>query len=60
MNCTLKKRLSTLPGITTVKASYDESSTTVEFNPEKVDANKIIEAINKTGYKVEKTNVNEN
>lgn len=56
----VEKEVIKLPGITTVKASYDESSTIVEFNPKKVDANKIIEAINKTGYKAEKTNGNEN
>ena len=41
-----------LPGIALVKASYEKSLTTVEFDEQKVKADKIIAAINGTGYKV--------
>jgi copper ion binding protein len=44
-----------LSGVSAVKASYASKSATIEFNPQKVDQKTIIEAINKTGYKVEKT-----
>lgn len=44
-------------GVSSVKASYAGKSATVEYDPEKVDREKIIAAINKTGYSVEQ-NVN--
>src|SRR5688572_28744046 len=43
-----------LSGVSSVKASYADKSTIVTFDPQKVDEEKIIAAINKTGYKVEK------
>ena len=42
-----------LSGVTSVKASYQNKSAIVEFNPSKVDENKIIAAINSTGYTVD-------
>ena len=42
-----------LSGVSSVKASYSEKSTTVVYDPAKVDETKIIAAINGTGYKVE-------
>ena len=46
-----------LSGISSVKASYANKSTVVEYDPRKVDEAKIVAAINNTGYKVER-NVN--
>lgn len=42
-----------LSGVSSVKASYANKSTVVEYDPQKVDEAKIIAAINGTGYKVE-------
>jgi len=44
-----------LSGVTSVKASYENKSATVEYNPLKVDESKIIAAINDSGYKVDET-----
>src|SRR5882672_4874035 len=44
-----------LNGVSFVKASYDKGSTTVEFDEQKIKADKIIATINATGYKVEQT-----
>jgi copper chaperone CopZ len=46
-----------LSGISSIKASYASNSTTVEYNPDKVSEEKIVAAINATGYTVNK-NVN--
>jgi mercuric ion transport protein len=46
-----------LSGVSSVKASYVNKSTIVEYDAQKVDEAKIVAAINKTGYTVEK-NVN--
>lgn len=46
-----------LSGVSSVKASYSGKSATVEYNPEKVDKEKIVAAINSTGYTVQE-NVN--
>lgn len=43
-----------LSGVSSVKASYADKSTVVTYDPQKVDEEKIVAAINKTGYKVEK------
>ena len=43
-----------LAGVSSVKASYEEKSTVVEYDPQKADEEKIIAAIDQTGYKVEK------
>lgn len=43
-----------LSGVSSVKASYADKSTVVTYDPQKVDEEKIIAAINETGYKVEK------
>ena len=42
-----------LSGVSSVKASYENKSAVVEYNPLKVDEEKIIAAINKTGYTVD-------
>ena len=42
-----------LSGVSSVKASYANKSTVVEYDPQKVDEAKIVVAINNTGYKVE-------
>src|SRR5687767_6977312 len=42
-----------LTGVSSVKASYENKLTVVEYNPQKVDEAKIIAAINETGYTVE-------
>lgn len=46
-----------LSGVSSVKASFAGKSATVEHNPQKVNREEIIVAINKTGYSVEQ-NVN--
>ena len=46
-----------LSGVSSVKASYSGKSATVEYNPEKVNKEKIVAAINSTGYTVQE-NVN--
>jgi copper chaperone CopZ len=43
-----------LSGVSSVKASYAGKSATVEYDPAKVDEDKIIAAINTTGYKASK------
>ncbi len=48
----IESEVKKLPGISFVKASYEKSLTTVEFDEQKVKADKIIAAINGTGYKV--------
>jgi mercuric ion transport protein len=47
-----------LSGVTSVKASYQNKSTVVEFDPSKIDENRIIAAINSTGYFVDNNNNN--
>ena len=41
-----------LSGISSVKASYSGKSATIEYNPEKVNEEKIVAAIKRTGYTV--------
>jgi mercuric ion transport protein len=41
-----------LSGVVSVKASYEQKSATIHYNPEKVNEKQIIEAINETGYSV--------
>lgn len=41
-----------LDGVEEVKASYEKGNTIVKFDPSQVRKDKIVEAINKTGYKV--------
>jgi mercuric ion transport protein len=58
MTCTsceihIEGELKKLPGVSFVKASYEKGSTIVEFDETKVDKDKIIAAINTTGYKVD-------
>lgn len=58
MTCTscelhIESEVKKLSGVSFVKASYEKGSTTVEFDEQKIKADKIIEAINGTGYKVE-------
>lgn len=48
----IESEVKKLPGVSFVKASYEKSSATVEFDEQKVKADKIIAAINGTGYKV--------
>lgn len=45
---TLKK----VPGVRSVKASYTEASTKIEYDPGKVSKDQLITAINETGYSV--------
>jgi len=49
----IESEVKKLSGVLYVKASYDQGSTIVEFDEKKVDKDKIIAAINSTGYKVE-------
>lgn len=48
----IESEIKKLPGISFVKASYEKSSATVEFDEQKVKTDKIIATINGTGYKV--------
>lgn len=41
-----------LVGVDSVNASYENANAVVKYDPEKVDKDQIVEAINKTGYKV--------
>ncbi|MEQ9441926.1 MAG: mercuric transport protein MerTP [Cyclobacteriaceae bacterium] len=41
-----------LAGVKEVKASYEKGNAIVKYDPDKVEKDKIVEAINKTGYKV--------
>ncbi len=49
----IESEVKKLPGVSFVKASYDQGSTVVEYDEKKVDKDKIIASINSTGYKVE-------
>lgn len=51
----LESEVIKLSGIFSVKASYEKKSAVVEYNPLKVDEEKIIAAINQTGYTVDQT-----
>lgn len=44
--------VSELVGVDSVNASYENANTVVKYDPAKVDKDQIVEAINKTGYKV--------
>jgi mercuric ion transport protein len=48
----IESEVKKLPGVSLVKASYEKGSTTVEFDERKITTDKIIAAINETGYKV--------
>ena len=59
MTCTgceasIKMAVKKLDGVKKVEASFAEGSATVTVNPEKAQAQKIIEAINKIGYSASK------
>lgn len=59
MTCTgceghVNHAVSELPGIEEVKASYENGQAVVRFDPNQVNENQIVEAINKTGYTVKK------
>ena len=59
MTCTscehhIESEVIKLSGVSSVKASYENKSAVVEYNPQKVDEAMIIAAINETGYTVEK------
>jgi copper ion binding protein len=49
----IESEVKKLSGVSSVKASYDQGSAMVEYDEKKVDKDKIIAAINSTGYKVE-------
>jgi copper chaperone CopZ len=46
----VKKALEKLPGVSGAKVSYKKGEAVVEYDPEKVTPEQMIEAINKTGY----------
>lgn len=57
MTCTsceahIESEVKKLSGISSVKASYEKKSATIEYDPKKIDESKIIAAINSTGYTV--------
>jgi mercuric ion transport protein len=54
-NCerNIEKEVMKLSGVTSVKASYEKKSASIEYDPEKVDQKAIIQAINERGYTVE-------
>jgi len=47
---TVKKALKNLPGVSGVKVSYKKGEAVIEYDPEKVTPEQMIDAINKTGY----------
>jgi mercuric ion transport protein len=49
----IENEVKKLSGVSYVKGSYEKGSAIVEFDNKKVDKDKIITAINSTGYKVE-------
>ena len=51
----IESEVKKLAGVSSVKASYEKGMTTVEYNDKQINADKIIAAINGTGYKVEQT-----
>jgi len=58
MTCTscelhIESEVKKLQGVSFVKASYEKGSTSVEFDEQKIKTDRIIQAINQTGYKVE-------
>jgi mercuric ion transport protein len=48
---TVSKVISNLQGVATAKADHSNSSVTVEYDPAKVNADQMKEAVNKVGYK---------
>lgn len=54
----VESKVNKLNGIISVKASYEKSNTKIQFDTTKVTESKIIEAIDKTGYKVVPGNQN--
>lgn len=48
----IENEVGLLTGVKTVNASYSKGSTTIEYLSDKIEEKEIIEAINKTGYKV--------
>jgi len=46
----VKKALKKLPGVSGVKVSYKNGEAVIEYDPEKVTPEQMIDAINKTGY----------
>ena len=48
----IEAMLRRVDGVTKVNVSFEESAATVEYDPTKANAEKIIEAIEKMGYKV--------
>lgn len=48
----IESEVNKLDGIVSVKASYEKSNTTVKYDRTKVTEQRIIKAINNTGYKV--------
>ncbi|TVZ26899.1 copper ion binding protein [Gillisia sp. Hel_I_86] len=47
----VKKTLSDLNGITEVNVSLENKSATVQYNPENISLNKIMQSIDEIGYK---------
>lgn len=50
----IESEVKKLSGVSFVKASYEKGSATIEYDEQKIKTDKIVEAINGTGYKVEK------
>lgn len=50
----IESEVKKIAGVSFVKASYQKGSATIEYDEQKIKTDKIIEAINGTGYKVEK------
>lgn len=48
----IEREVSALDGVISVDAIYAEGSATIEYLPSKLEERTIIEAINKTGYRV--------
>jgi len=53
----IEREVKKLAGVSAVKVSYADKTTTVEYDPKKVDESKIAATINNTGYKVEQNGI---
>jgi mercuric ion transport protein len=53
----IESEVKKLAGVSSVIASYADKTTTVEYDPKKVEESKIVSTINNTGYKVEQNGI---
>jgi|GEM_PF-149639 len=54
----IESEVKKLPGVSSIKASYEKGSATVEYDEQKIKADKIIAAVNGIGYRAEQQILN--